>query len=289
MNKIYTLLLVAISYAMPASAKDEKPKEAKKPMTQEDSVFKHYMREGAWRSPLFSRERERHIDSALAILPQNAYLWQQRSMPLIKQNKYEAAAPFLDSAAKYNPAEYVPYRAFSKCIFSKEYRAAIADFDLARSINGNFGVMDHPYDFFTGLCYLQLNQFDSAEHYVRKCIDHSIAQNGENWVHYVHWFYLGVIRFEQEDYKGAITYLDKSLKEFPDFCDAEYYKATALARMKDYQQALPIIRKAKQDFDKGYTMNEDNVYYETYPYQVKKFFMNGAVASLEDEVKSIEK
>lgn len=277
MKLICMLLLVAISYAMPASAKDEKTKEVKKPMTLEDSVFQHYMREGAWRSPLFSRQRERYIDSALTILPQNAYLWQQRGMPLIKQNKYELAAPFIDSAAKYDPPVWVPYRAFCKCIFSKEYNAAIADFNLARSINGNSGVMDHPYDFYTGLCYLQLNRFDSAENYIRKCIDYTIGRNGESWVHYIHWYYLGVTRYEQEDYKGALEYLNKSLIDYPDFFDAEYYKALALMQLKDYKQAAIVIHKAKQDCDKGNTMNEDSIFYETYPYQVKKYYVKGTV------------
>ncbi len=286
MKQICTLLALAICYINVALAKGEK--EEKKPMSFEDSVFQHYLKEGAWKQPLFSRARERYMDSAIALCPTNGYFYQQRSMPLIKQNKYELAAPYLDSAAKYDPPKWVPYRAFSKCIFSKEYQAAIADFDLARSINGNSGVMDHPYDFFTSLCYLQLNQFDSAEHYLRKCIDYSTTHHGESWVHYVHWFYLGVIRFEQEDYKGAIEYLDKALKEYPDFSDAEYYKAMALGRMEEYKQALPILLKAQTDSDKGYTLNEDSIFYETYPYQVKKFYMKGAVKWMK-EMNNVEK
>lgn len=247
----------------------------------EDSVFKHYMNNGAWRCGLFSRERERYIDSALAILPHNAYLWQQRGMPLLKQNKYELAMTFFDSAVKYDAKKWLDYRAFCKCIFSKQYSEALVDFDLARALNGNIGVMDHPYDFYSALCHLQLHQFDSAEAYLRKCIDHTTRNYGESWVHYVHWFYLGIVRHEQEDYAGALEYLDKSMIIYPHFSDAGYYKACCQMQLKQYKEALITIRQAKEDADDGYTLNEDQVYYETYPYQLKKYYLRGTIKWIE--------
>lgn len=250
---------------------------AQSPMS-EDSLFNRYMRRGAWRQPLFSRERERYIDSALAILPSNAYLWQQRGMPLLKQNKYEQAMPYIDSAAKYDPERWVEYRAFVKCIFQKDYTAALADFDLARSINGNSGVMDHPYDFYKALCHLQLGHFAEAEDLMRICIKERWGNLGDKWVHYLHWYYLGITRFEQEQYADALEYFNKSLAIYPNFSDAEYYKALCYIRQGDYKTALPIIEQAAADAAKGYSMNEDSAFYETYPYQVKQFYMKGALA-----------
>jgi tetratricopeptide (TPR) repeat protein len=272
---------IAIAISLQALAQKDIPKT--KAENYEDSVFRYYVKERAWRQPLFSRERERYLDSALALLPHNAYLWQQRGMPLIKQNKYELSMRYIDSAVKYDPQKWLDYRAMMKCIFAKTYRESLKDFDEARRLNGNIGVMDHPYDFYSGLCYLQLNEFDSAEIYVRKCIENTRKTIGESWIHYVHWFYLGVIRHEKEDYAGALEYLNKSLKEYPNFSDANFYKAKCLMKLNQPKEALVAIRQAKADFDKGYTMNEDQVIYETYPYQVKGHSMKGTLAWIEEE------
>ncbi len=115
--------------------------------------------------PLFSRRHQLYYDSALAIKPWKAAWWQQKAMPLFKTKKYEVGMPFLDSAVKYDTRRYIDYRAFMKCIFQKDYRSAIPDFITAKTIIGDGSVMDHTYDFYLGLCYLQLYQFDSAEYY----------------------------------------------------------------------------------------------------------------------------
>ena len=55
-----------------------------------------------------------YIDSALAINPSIAYLYQQKAMPYFKQGKYEVAMPILDKAVALDSAEYIDYRAFMK-------------------------------------------------------------------------------------------------------------------------------------------------------------------------------
>ena len=35
--------------------------------------------------------------------------------------------------------------------------------------------------------------------------------------------------------------------------------------------------EASQDIEKGYTINEDNAIYETYPYQVNKFYIKAYI------------
>lgn len=251
----------------------------------EDSVFNHYVKNGAFKQPLYSRARERYLDSALVLIPQHAYTWQQRSMPLLKQYKYEIGMQYLDSAVKYDAKNWIDYRAFVKCIFQKNYTGALADFDAARNMNGNSAVMDHPYDFYSALCYLQMNRFDTAEALIRKCIDERREKLGDKWVHYVHWYYLGVVCFEQERHDEALNYFDKALVTYPRLSDAEFYKAMCLSRKNDYTAALPIIQQANADADKGYTLNEDNVFYETYPYQVKKYLFKPTLKWVQDMVK----
>lgn len=238
----------------------------------EDSVaLKRYWK-GANSCSLYSRQRQRCLDSALMLQPQCAYYWQQKAMPLYKQRKYEAGAPYLDSAVKYGRREYIDYRGFMKCIFQKSYRVAINDFHEAKSLLGAGGVMDHTYDFYLGLCHLQLNQIDSAEHYFVKTIRDQQRARGEDWVHNLDLFYLGIVYYEKEQYEKAIQAFDKSLKQYSNFSDAKFYKSICLKNMGKKEEAALLFDEAKKDYVSGATINEDSKFYEQYPYQVPNYF-----------------
>ena len=189
-------------------------------------------------------------------------------MPLYKQKKYEIGAPFLDSAVKYDAQRYIDYRAFMKCIFQKSYRDAIKDFQTAKIVIGAGAVMDHYYDFYIGLCYLQLDELDSAQHYLTATINYQQHTNGD--VHFLDLFYLGIVFYEKEDYPKAIEAFDKSLAVYKDFSDAKFYKATCLWKINKNEQALAVMKEGELDFKQGSTIIEDNVIYEKYPYQVDK-------------------
>jgi tetratricopeptide (TPR) repeat protein len=201
-------------------------------------------------------------------MPENSYLWQQKAMPLFKQKKYEIGMVFLDSAVKHGKTnEWQEYRGFIKCIFQKNYNGAIADLQYVKSKNENGITMDHSFNFYIGLSYLQLNKFDSACSYLQKSIDYGERNSGHG--HFLEYFYLGITKMEMEDYENAIINFDKSIKIASRFSDAKYYKAASLNSLNKYNDALDLLNESLNDFKKGYTINEDNALYEDYPYQIK--------------------
>jgi len=272
----YYLVLIALTVGFLVNdlsaipQKDSTQKMTVRPKSFEDSVLDKYLRHGAWRYPITSPEWGRYIDSALEILPHNAYFWQQRSMPYYKQMKYEVGRPYVDSAVKYDSASYIDYRGFLECIFSKRYHESIQDFQAAKRIIGNGAVMDHNYDFYIGLCYLQLARYDSAEQYLKLCCENETKLFGKEGIHYLHYLYLGITLFEQQRFEEAINNLDLALAKYPNFSDAQYYKYLALEKLGRKDEAKHFYQEAKSNFDKGYTINEDNVIYERYPYQIRQ-------------------
>jgi tetratricopeptide (TPR) repeat protein len=243
-----------------------------------------YLLNKAGSVPTYSVKRQLYLDSALAIVPDNAQLWQQKAMPLFKQQKYEVGMPFLDSAVKYDTEKHwLEYRAFMKCIFQKSYRAALIDFNRAQKQNGNSYIMDHQYEFYKGLCYLQLNEFDSAEYLLNKVIAAELKERKE--AHQLHWFYLGVVKYEQENYAEAIQNFDKSLLQYVHFSDAQYYKAMCLMRQQKLQASLDLLLLAQENLQLGYTLNEDNAIYEAYPYQLNRHFLKTYLEMMRQAVK----
>jgi tetratricopeptide (TPR) repeat protein len=239
-----------------------------------DSIREHYLKNGAWHYSIFSNEYGKYIDSALALSPQDAYLWQQRGMPLFKQMKYQQGMPYIDSAVKYDSTEYLPYRAFLKCIFQKDYLGAIEDFSILQQEHPNAGVMDHEFNFYLGLCYLQLSKYERADALFSECLAHDRALGG-NWIHPLHLFYQGVARREEGSFASAITSFDSALAIYPHFADAKYYKAACLDATGQHIAADVLRTEAKDDFTDGYTINEDNAVYERYPYQLEAKWLVG--------------
>ena len=91
-----------------------------------------------------------------------AYLWQQKAMPYFKARKYEVGMKYIDKAVEYDRERWQPYRAFIKCLFAKTYQEAVIDFEDCIKRFGNMYVMDHTYNFYIGLSYLQLNEYGKA-------------------------------------------------------------------------------------------------------------------------------
>lgn len=267
------IILLSINACKHSNALKEKstnPNQATFSEAHQDSIIKKYLEEGAWRYGLYSRERQEEIDKGLAQDSTIAYLWQQKAMPLYKQGKYELGKRYIDKAVKFDRVgEWQEYRAFMSCIFSKRYQEAIVDFEACKEKQGNSYVMDHSYDFYIGLSYLQLNQFAKAEERLRQEVDHQYEEYGEEMVHHLDLFYLGIAQYEQGKYKDALTTFDRALAKYPKFSDVLYHKAICLGKMGGKTEAKETLEAAKEYGKLGYTINEDNSLYERYPYQVR--------------------
>lgn len=236
---------------------------------KQEKIIEEHLEKGAYTHHYFSREYQEEIDKGLAKDSTIAYLWQQKAMPLFKQGKYEIGMELLDKAVKYDPLRWQEYRAFMKCIFSKTYRDAIEDFkDCKAKYPGSY-VMDHSHDFYIGLCHLQLNEFDKAEKVFEIDNVKKEKEVGRDGVHHVDLFYYGISKFENKNYEYAISLFNWALEIYPEFSDAMYYKAISLDRLGNREKAREVMKEAKINGKNGDTINEDNVAWERYPYQVR--------------------
>ncbi|MBQ0787180.1 MAG: tetratricopeptide repeat protein [Oceanihabitans sp.] len=191
-------------------------------------------------------------------------------MPLYKEDKDELGLPFLEKAAALDPLKWIDYMAFMKCIFSKNYKDAIVDFNKALELNGESYVMDHSYYFYLGLCNLQLNAFEKAKDFFEKSIAQSVKEDGEEWIHFTDLMYLGIANYELNNLEEAINIFDEALVLQPKFSDVKFYKAICLGKIGEIEKAEAMFKEAKEDFINDDIMYEDNTIYERYPYQVRK-------------------
>ena len=238
-----------------------------------DSIKHKYVTNGAERYSYFSHEWQLYLDSALAIIPDDASLWELKSMPYDKSRKYEMGEKYLDKAVELDAYNYLDLRAFQKCIFYKKYKEALIDYEGAVKLKGNYTMMEHPYSFYQGICYLGLNEFDSAMKYFDRTINTEQKTGGDSFVHFMDWFYRGITLMEKEDYEAAITNFDKTLSRYHNFSDVQYYKSICLRKLNRAEAADKLLDEAYDNFKKGYSFTEDNAIYEKYPYQLSGYMI----------------
>lgn len=129
--------------------------------------------------------------------------------------------------------------------------------------------MDHTYDFYIGLSYLQLNEFKKAEQIFQEDYKRQLEEHGTDNLHHLDLFYYEISRFEQKDYQGAIEMFDMALEIYPTFSDVQCYKAECLRKLGRIKEGNELNEKCIENGQKGNTINEDNVRYEHYPYQIR--------------------
>jgi tetratricopeptide (TPR) repeat protein len=134
-------------------------------------------------------------------------------------------------------------------------------------------------DFYSGLSYLQLNEYLKASSSIQSSINY--RERKMNGAHYLENFYMGIIEMEMGQLEKAISYFDAALNAYSHFSDAKFYKAQCLIKSKKIEFAKQLFKDALKDLEAGFTINEDNVIYETYPYQVSKAWLSAIVKSFD--------
>ena len=235
---------------------------------KQQAIIDTYLKQGAYQYHYLLQGWQTWIDKGLNQDSTIAYLWEMKALPYWKTQKYDLGISCYNKAVPFDRERNLGRRGYLRCVFQKNYKEAIIDMQAAGKEFGYGYQNDHSYQFYIALCYLQLNEFNMAEQILKKDFDKSIKDHGENWIHYLDLFYMGIIQYELKNYDTAINYFNKSITSYKQFSDAKYYKGLCLLEKGDRTSAIALMTEAKKDFENGYSINEDDSFYEPYPYKV---------------------
>ncbi|MBF9221073.1 tetratricopeptide repeat protein [Hymenobacter ruricola] len=236
-----------------------------------------YIEHGAQRFSYNDPRWTQYCDSLIAICPGIAVAYQQKAVPLIKDGKYEAAFALENKAAELDPKQWLAYRGFLKCIFTKDYAGAIIDFQQIARLLPNGREMDHTYAFFEGLCELELGHYPQAETCFQRDVQLQRGADGRGDVHFNTLFYVGVLNLEMKRYEPAKTALAQCLKAYSQHPEANYYLGLVHRTKGNAEAAKRCFQTAQQALAKGYALNEDNIYYANYPRQITAYEVQQAL------------
>jgi tetratricopeptide (TPR) repeat protein len=272
MEKLYKLFL-SIIFLLGFSLALCRAQQVATPCVKQlqDSLIEKYLEQGAYKYGYNHPYWDLYCDSLIAACPDIAYAYEQKGLPFIKNGDYKKAFPLEDKAVELDPQRWTAYRGFLKCIFTKDYEGAILDFSDAQKLKPNDYEMDHTYFFFQGLCYLELGDLVKAEENFRQ--DFAVQNiSGENRApHFNSLLYRGITYLEMKRYGAAKEDLLNCLKQYPQFPEANFYLALIYEEEKNDSLKEKYLNIAKEGYNSGYRMNEDNIYYAYYPYQITLF------------------
>lgn len=237
----------------------------------QDSLMDKYLEKGAYQYGANSLKRQLYYDSLIAICPNIAQVYRERAIPYVKSGNYGRAFALEDKAVELDPKSWLDYRAFLKCIFTKDYEGAIIDFDEAEKLAPDNFVMDHSYWFYKGLCYLELKQYEAS----KKCLLRDVwlqtkDDTTQRKAHYNSYLYLGILHLEMKQFAQAELYLKKTLQQFSKLPDANFYLAMTYKAVNN-QEYRKFLGAAHAAVMSGFKQNEDNEFYAYYPYQITLF------------------
>ena len=251
----------------------------------QDSLLVKYSDNGAEKLPYYYNNPVwgSYFDTILSICPNVAAAYQLKAVPAIKNGEYAKAYALDKKAAELDPAHYLPYLAFLKCIFTKDYSGAIIEFKKANMILPGGAEMDHNFSFYLGLCYLELRNYKEAEAYFNTDIFSQNHGDSTREVHFNSLLYMGITKLENARLDSAEIYLKRSICLYQQLPEANFYLARVYKKRNELKLERKYLEIAKTALTDGYSMNEDNLYYVNYPKQITMLEINQALIADTDK------
>lgn len=245
-----------------------------------DSLIEKYLEHGAEKYSYNSPPWQQYCDSLIAICPNIAVAYQLKAIPFIKYGEYEKAFALEDKAVELAPKDFTAYRGFLKCIFTKDYEGAIADFKKAQELVPNSYEMDHTYFFYQGLCYLELGNYVKCQENFKQDIFLQNKGDSSKTVHFNSLFYLGILYYEMKNFTLAEENLLKCIKVYNNHPDANFYLGLVFGAIGNDSSKSKYLNIAKEALEKKYSFGEDNVFYANYPHQIRLYEVEEAINAM---------
>ncbi len=195
------------------------------------------------------------LSKAIELDSTNAEAWRELSIPYLKRGMPHLWEKYMAKAVKYDAEGWQAWRGYNYLWFYRDYKSAIVDFDMADSFNPNFTAQaqGHSVDYWRGIAYLGLKDYNNSILYFDKYINTEITESGEDWVEVTAFLYRGIAYYESGNYNAALFNFDKLIHYTESrYADGNYYKALVLEKKRDFKGALDLTNLAIINYQDGY-------------------------------------
>ncbi len=203
-----------------------------------------------------SKASQLYFDSAIAVNPDYAWAWFEKSIPYLKRGMLTRGMTLLNNAVELDPLSYLCYRAYWY-FQHKSYAYCSADLERYYAMEGAYtqntpgGALD--MRIVLGINYAHLGANDKAIEQVRMVIT---SYPTEDHAGPYDFHTLGVLYLNNGQYEEAREALRKSIQRNEQFADTWYYLAELAIQTGDLKVAKEYLAEALIRYEgekNGYT------------------------------------
>ncbi|WP_299228645.1 hypothetical protein [uncultured Psychroserpens sp.] len=194
--------------------------------------------------PQGSKASQKLFDQAIAIAPEFAWAYYEKSVPYFKRGLLREGLDILNKAIKIDPKEYLCYRAYWYWQY-KNYNLCIEDLETYYKLPKAYVQFtpggDKDMRIILGLAYAKTNQYKKGIEIISNCI---INYKSKDDIGLTDYHSLGILYVLDKQYSKAIATLKKQLTINEDMADTNYFLGIALKEKLNLVEAKKQFTKA---------------------------------------------
>lgn len=195
------------------------------------------------------------IQKAIAIDSTYAEAVREFSVAYLKRGMPHIWKKYMDKAVALNPETWQGYRGYNYLWFYRDYRKAIEDFDGVDALTPNFtdAPQGHSVDYWKGIAYLGLKEYDNAIQSFDKYIKEETESFGVDLIEVTTYLYKGIAYYDLQDFDKAIENFNLLLQySYDSYGDGKYYLALIYKQQGKLKKAKQLANDALKDYNDGY-------------------------------------
>ncbi len=214
------------------------------------------------------------LQEALQYGPEEATPYREFGAPAVKRGLAKDFYRHYAKAVAYDPVEWQGWRGYLYLYFYRDYERALADFQTLDALTPGF--VDYPQStsilFMSGICYLQMGQYEKAVDYFDQHIAEELKTVEEEYISTETFLFKGIAESRQSGWATAKATFERGLRNADGKnADLWYWLSKAELQLGQREAARAAAANAQLQFGRGYYHDRPYVeeFYQTYEAQLE--------------------
>ena len=206
-----------------------------------------------------SKYSQELFDQAIALCPNFAYAYFEKSVPYLKQGLFREWKHLIDQAVELDH-QYLLNRGINQVQFMRNYEKGLEDLDKLDALEPDFNIGYSPSgeyhaQLIRGICYQKLGRADKAIEIMEKLVNQ--PQYNQGLFDYLHIgiAYLDSGRFD----KAKQAFVRQNLEN--ELAETYFYYSQVFEKQNQKIEAINMLERAKELYDNGRTMTNSYYHY----------------------------